>query len=190
MKPLIPPSMPTVSPHRDIHRCFEDARRLSAGAHGTRQVVIIAPDGTLVKVPVPSPEEADQTLLRDVRHALAPENEPITGLAITSINCTAGAQRRGRSFHRLLPLVPNLSYLVGAACLGNTVVAFEGHPRDFAAGCAGADMLILDDGMMPLLGPDWAAIALKTLRQPRVILFGRDGRLQKLTQLVEVEQPS
>lgn len=180
--------MPTISPRRNIRRCIVDARRLSAGAHGVRWVVIIAPDGKLVNVPVPSPEEADQSLLRDVRAALAPHQEPVTGLTITSINCTNGVQRRAKSFHKMLELVPNLSYLVGAACLGNNVAAFEGHPGDFAVGCENADVLLLDDGMMPLLQPDWAAIALNTLRQPRIILFGRDGRLSKLDRLVEVEK--
>jgi hypothetical protein len=175
--------------HRDIRRCFADARRLSAGTHGERRVVIIAPDGTLVLVPVPSPEKADRSLLRDVRAALAPQHEPVTGLVITAINATAGVQRRGRSFFKLLPLVPNLSYLVGAACLGNTVVAFEGHANDFAAGCEGADVLLLDDGMTPLLRPDWAALALNLLRQPRILEFCRDGRLRKVDQVVEVERP-
>ena len=72
--------------------------------------------------------------------------------------------------------------------MGNTVVAFEGHTPDFPAGCAETDMLILDDAMLPLLRPDWAAMALEALRQPRIITFGRDGRLSKLTRLVEVEQ--
>jgi len=146
MPTLIPATMPTISPRRDIRRCFANARRLSAGAHGVRWVVIIAPDGTLVNVPVPSPDEADQTLLRDVRFCLAPNQEAVTGLAITLINCTNGVQRRARSFHKMLELVPNLSYLVGAACLDNTVVAFEGHTGDFAAGCEDADVLLLDDG--------------------------------------------
>jgi hypothetical protein len=48
MQPMIAPSMPTVSPHRDIRRCLADARRISAGARGTRWVVIIAPDGSSV----------------------------------------------------------------------------------------------------------------------------------------------
>jgi hypothetical protein len=186
---LIPPSMPTISPRRDIQRSFAEARQLSAGSGGKRWVVIIAPDGALIRVPVPPAQEADPTLLRDVRRALAPENEPITGLAITSINHTTGVQRRARSFHRLLPLLPNLSYLVGAACLGNSVVAFEGHPRDFTAGCVEADLLLLDDGMVPLLAPDWAAVAVKALRQPRIVLFGRDGRLAKLTRIVAVDEP-
>jgi hypothetical protein len=188
MQPMIAPSMPTVSPHRDIRRCFAEARRISAGGRGTRWVVIVAPDGTLVNVPVPARADADQSLLRDVRRALAPDDEPLTDLVITSINCTTGAQRRARSFHRMLPLIPNLSYLVGAACLGNTVVAFEGHPNDFAAGCVDADMLLLDGGMIPLLSPDWAAVALQTLRQPRIICFGRDGRMSKVQRVVAVEE--
>ena len=179
--------MPTISPKRDVRRCFADGRRLSAGTHGVRRVVIIAPDGTLVNVPVQAAEDADRSLLRDVRAALAPENEALTGLSITAINCTLGVQRLGRSFRHLLPLVPNLSYLVGAACLGNTVVAFEGHPDAFAIGCEQADMLIVDDGMLPFLQADWAAVALKTLRQPRIILFGRDGRLSRLERVIEVQ---
>jgi hypothetical protein len=43
--------------------------------------------------------------------------------------------------------------------------------------------------MTPLLQPDWAVVALKTLRQPRIILFGRDGKLSKLDRVVEVEDP-
>jgi hypothetical protein len=113
----------------------------------------------------------------------------VTGLAITSINSTGGIQRRARSFFEVLELVPNLSYLVGAACLGNTVVAFEGHPGDFPAGVTDTDVLIVDDGMVPFLQPDWAAIALRELRHPRILQFGRDGRLSYLSRLVEVERP-
>ncbi len=184
-----PARMPNVSPKRDIHGCFAEARRVSAGASGTRWVVIIAPDGSLVRVPVPSPEAADPTLLRDVRLALSPEGEPVTGLSITAVNCTAGVQGRARSPRQLLDLLPNLSYLIGAACLGNVVVSFEGHPGDFPAGCVETDLLILDGDMVPFLQPDWAAIALNALRQPRIITFGRDGTLSRLTQLVEVRRP-
>ena len=181
--------MPIISPKRDIQACFNEARRVGSGANGQRWVVIIAPDGSLVKVPVPPSKEADQSLLHDVRFALSPEGEPVSGLNITAINYTAGIQARARSFHQILELIPNLSYLIGAACLGNSVVAYEGHPGDILAGVTNADVLILDGGMIPFLQPDWAAIALKTLRQPRIITFGRDGQLARLTQLVEVERP-
>ena len=50
-------------------------------------------------------------------------------------------------------------------------------------------MLLLDDDMIPRLQPDWAVIAIKTLRQPRIILFGRDGRLSKVDGILEVEKP-
>jgi hypothetical protein len=43
--------MPTISPHRDIDRCFATARRLTTAAQGGRRVIIIAPDGSLVQVP-------------------------------------------------------------------------------------------------------------------------------------------
>jgi hypothetical protein len=36
MASIIPPQMPTISLNRDIRKCFTDARRLSAGAHGVR----------------------------------------------------------------------------------------------------------------------------------------------------------
>jgi len=187
---MLPARMPQVSPNRDVARCFAEARRISAGWNGLRWVVIIAPDGALIKVPVPPPEEADQSLLHDVRAALSPEGgEVVTGLAITSINSTAGIQKRARSFFQILELVPNLSHLVGAACLGNTVVAFEGHADAFPAGVTDTDVLIVDDGMVPFLRPDWAAIALKELRHPRILQFGRDGRLSYVSRVVEVEAP-
>jgi hypothetical protein len=181
--------MPAVSPNRDMRRCVAEARRLSSGADGERWVVIIAPDGSLIQVPVPPPGKADASLIRDVRAALAPEDEPVTGLNITAINFTQGIQKVARSFFKILELMPNLSYLVGAAYLENTVVSFEGHSSGFAAACEDADVLILDDAMMPFLQPDWAAVALKLLRQPRILTFGRDGRLSRVTRLVAVEMP-
>ena len=185
---MTPARMPEVSPRRDIAACFAEARRISAGWSGSRWVVIVAPDGTLVRVPAPPPEAADQSLLHDVRAALAPEEEPATGQVITAINSTGGVQTRARSFFQILELMPNLSYLVGAASLGNTVVSFEGRPGDLAAGCADCDVLILDDGMIPFLQPDWAAVALDLLRQPRIILFGRNGELRRLTGVTAVER--
>jgi hypothetical protein len=184
---MLPARMPNVSPRRDTAACFAAARRQSASFAGRRWVAIIAPDGTLVKVPVPTPAEADPTLLRDSVETLSPEGEPTTGLTVAAIVCTAGIQARARSFFRILELVPNLSYLVGIAALGNTVVAFEGRPGDMATACTNADVLVLDDGMIPFLQPDWAAVALEKLRQPLIITFGRDGRLSRLTRLVEVE---
>ena len=189
MASMISASMPTISPRRDIRRCFADARRLSAGSRAHRWVVIIAADGTLVNVPVPEKENADQSLLRDTRVALAPGGECVTGLAITAIICTAGVRQRARSVTKMLELIPNLSYLIGAACLGNNVVAFEGAPGDFAIGCVDADLLILDDGMIPFLQHDWAITAVNALRQPRVLLFGRDGKLSKLDKIVAVDNP-
>ena len=44
--------MPNISPRRDIVACFGKALRVSAGTSDKRWVVIIAPDGTLIKVPV------------------------------------------------------------------------------------------------------------------------------------------
>lgn len=62
MQPMIAANMPTVSPHRDFRQCLANARRISAGVRGTRWVVIIAPDGTLVNVPVAAQADADQAL--------------------------------------------------------------------------------------------------------------------------------
>jgi hypothetical protein len=189
MAPAHTVRMPAVSPNRDVRQCFAEARRGSAEADGTRRVVVIAPDGTLVSVPVPPPGKADASLIRDVRAALAPEDEPVTGLTITAINFTQGIQKVSRSFFKMLELMPNLSYLVGAAYLGNTVVSFEGHSSSFAVGCEETDVLILDDAMVPFLQADWAAVALKLLRQPRILQFGRDGRLSRVTRLVAIEEP-
>ena len=189
MSALTPATMPSVSPKRDIDLCFSNARRLSAGSHGNRWVVIIAPNGILINIPVPSRDEADKSLLRDVKAALLFGQESLAGLTITSINCTTGVQSRVRSFHAMLPLIPNLSYLVGAACLGSNVVVFEGANADFSAGCKNTDMLLVDEGMLPHLRPDWAAVALGLLRKPDIILFGRDGRLSKVDKVECVEVP-
>src|SRR5262245_57406509 len=110
MLPAPTPRMPAVSPNRDMKHCFAEARRLSGGGDGERQVVIIAPDGTLLQVPVPPPGKADASLIHDVRTALAPEDEPATGQNITAINFTQGIQKVSRSFFKILELMPNLSY--------------------------------------------------------------------------------
>ena len=68
------------------------------------------------------------------------------------------------------------------------MVAFEGHANDFPIGVVGVDVLIVDDGMAPYLRPDWAAIALKELQSPRILQFGRDGRLSYLSRLIANER--
>ena len=48
-------------------------------------------------------------------------------------------------------------------------------------GCRGADVLIVDGGMIPFLQSDWIAVARSVMQGERAIfVFHRDQRIEKL----------
>jgi len=78
--------------------------------------------------------------------------------------------------------IPFFGLLLGMAYIGHVVWVFEGHPSALAAGCRGADVLIVDGGMVPFLQKDWLDVVSSVMRNKEVYVHDRETySLQKLT---------
>jgi hypothetical protein len=64
------------------------------------------------------------------------------------------------------------------AYIGHSVWIFEGHPSALAAGCKGADLLIVDDAMVPHLAPDWQLVA--SSESPKLQIYLHDRATHSL----------
>jgi hypothetical protein len=60
------------------------------------------------------------------------------------------------------------------------VVLFEGHPTALAAGLTGADLLIVDAGMIPFLQKDWLEVALQVMWTSEIRVYQPNGRVQQI----------
>jgi hypothetical protein len=78
--------------------------------------------------------------------------------------------------------IPFRGFLIMFASRGHIVWVFEGHPLRLAAGCRGADILLLDWGMLPHLQPDWKDVAASVMRGNELWIHDRERyRLVKTT---------
>jgi hypothetical protein len=70
--------------------------------------------------------------------------------------------------------IPFAGMLLGVAYIGHAVWAFEGHSSALAHGCRGADVLLVDSGMLPHLQLDWHAIASRAMRRQEIYIHDRN----------------
>lgn len=71
--------------------------------------------------------------------------------------------------------IPFFGMLLGMACIGHSVCVFPGTDESLAAGCAGADMLVVDDAQIPSLAADWKKIAAAAMRSANIVVHERAG---------------
>lgn len=175
-------SMPDVDLGRDFAACLAEARGETPGPGRVgkgRHVALITPGRLVMILPCPPPEAVSDAMVASIR-AIVPEELP---QVIASIAFTDVVRRGVPDASAVNERIPFTGYLLGMAFVGHNVVVFEGHPSALAAGCAGSDLLVVDSAMADHLQDDWAAVAARAMRRPRILLFRRDGR-------VEVVDPS
>jgi hypothetical protein len=172
--------MPEVDPGRDLASCFAQARQLSAGTvdvpgeePGQRSVAIVTPGRLIMPIPCPPPQSVSAAMLASIRAIVPPEPK----LAITVVAFSDVVKQGALTPGQVNALIPFLGYLVGMACDGHTVVVFEGHPSALRVGCSDADVLIVDQAMVEHLQKDWIEVASTAMRNPRILIFGRDGSI-------------
>ena len=153
---LFEPHMPEVDQPKDIHRVFDQARKSAAGEHApgkdhSRQVVLVTPGRMLMLQPCPPPGSMPQDMVSQVERLVSPKvKRKIAVIAYTELQ----AITKGLS-----QAIPFFGMLVGMAYIGHSVWIFEGHATALAAGCEGADVLIVDSGMVPHLAAEWQTLA-------------------------------
>ncbi len=158
--------MPEVDERPGLEDVFSKAKLIAAedtvlqdGTH-QRHVVIISP-GRLVLVkdsypPGTLPAENIEVLLD-----LLPGDRPlkIAVIGFTYLDAMRTDIRKA---------IPFFDYLLGFAYLGHAVWIFEGHSSVLEMGCRGADIVLVDQRMLPFLDEGWEEIVKQKAGVPEV----------------------
>jgi hypothetical protein len=173
---IFQPHMPGVDVLTNLDDFFEVARRelrhaesiIENGAPGQRALAILTPGRILVYQPCPLPGSMSAEQMRPLEKFM-----PATpGLNITVISYTH--LKAFLEDTTKLKSIPFLGILLGYAYIGHSVVVFEGHPSAFESGVRNSDVLMLDDGMLPFIQPDWIEVALRVMRpEPKIFVIAR-----------------
>jgi hypothetical protein len=172
-KDIFEPRMIEVDIRSDIETIFTRAR---AAADETvedeeglyrRQIIFVTPGRLLLGKTCPLPAEIPAEDLTRLKDLIPPK--PAVNIAAISYTCLEALQID------MAKAVPFLGYLLGFATLGHNVWVFEGHESALAAGCRDADILLVDEGMLPYIPAGWRQIAEKAMRGTDIKQIPRAG---------------
>ena len=169
---LYVPRMPAVdrSASAQIEKVFRQARNSAAedttpGKGNTRHVVIVTPGRMLMVQACPAPGSMKPEHVQPLEKFMSSQiRQNIAVIAYTDLEALRASVGRSIPFYGLL---------IGLAYIGHAVWVFEGHASALAAGCRQADLLIVDDAMLPFLQPDWLAVASAAMRRPLIVAHER-----------------
>jgi hypothetical protein len=159
---LFEPHMPDVDRPPDLAAVFTTAR----AAGDSPEVHIVTPGRMIMRIPAPRgmPDSA-LAGARELLKSAAPLDVAV--ISYTRLEAIMADENRTKC-------IPFLGHLLGFAAAGHRVVVFEGHPSAFEVGVAGADLLLVDSGMVPFLQPDWAEAAFRLMKPgARLLLHDR-----------------
>ena len=169
--------MPEVDLSRDADKVFDAARAagetVRPDAPDRRQIVLVTPARVTMLQSCPAPGSlSDEELLPAQQLAPGEASKNVAVIAYTDLDAMSDR------IHRAIPFFDLLRQL---GYLGHAVWIFEGHVSAMAAGCRDADLLIVDDGMLPYLPGNWRSVASRVMRGSEVHVFERKtGALRQL----------
>lgn len=174
-------ALPRVDKQVDFAEVVRKARRLCDNTvevpereHPDEPHLAVITPGRLVMLLSAAQKEVPPPPLVAAIRGIVPEEPPLQITVIASTDVVPAGVRDAAGLSRLIPFT---GYLMGMAYLGHNVIAFEGHPSALAAGCQGADLLIVDEPVADLLQPNWPRVAGRAMRRPRILLFCRNGEV-------------
>src|SRR2546425_10142668 len=165
--------MPEVDELPNIEELFEKARKAAAGdpglapEHPGQHVIVVTPGRTLMFQPCPPPGSMPSSQVASIQQMISPKvKRNVAAIAYTELSAlTSGISKA----------VPFFGFLLGFAYIGHAVWVFEGHPSALTAGCRGADVLIVDGGMVPFLQAGWQDAAAAVMRNGNILVHDRDS---------------
>jgi hypothetical protein len=171
--------MPEINSQVDFPAVLTKARRManlerqSKDGRTLRSVAIILPNREIALQPTLASGSAAERLVQMAEKSL-PSNKVcnVVGIAFNDL--------KGMATETLAQTIPFLGLLLGSAYIGHNVVVFEGHPSALAEGLVGADVLLADSEMVPLLQRNWVDVAFEVMRDPKVYLYQSDGRVLRV----------
>ncbi len=181
-RPDFTPRMPVVDVPPDLEERFQKAWRIASGrdpiphlaaiAEGQRHLVIVTPGRIVMIKPCPRPGSMPAGAVAAIEK-IAPPSKPLNIAVVAFTDLRAVRENFAKA-------IPFAGYLLGLPYIGHNVLVFEGHPSALRAGCRDADMLIVDEAMVPVLQSDWLTVAWSVMRAPQVLVFGRNGALKRI----------
>jgi len=163
--------MPEVDQPPNLALVFDKARSIAAagtpGSDGAarRGVVVVTPGRLLLLQPCPPPGAMREERVAAIRKLIPPE--PRRNIAAVSYTELAAVKKD------IAQAIPFIGMLLGIAYIGHAVWVFEGHATALGHGCRGADVLLVDGGMVSCLPPDWHAAAAGVMQRPEIYVHDR-----------------
>lgn len=179
--PLYQPHMPQVDTSSHMESVFSEARNIGLGrkrppgaSTSERYIALVTPGRLVMQLACPAPGERPMSVIMDIRERY-PIEPPgyVVAIALNELL----AVRHIKGARRTIPF---LGELLDIGYAGHAVTIFEGHPTAFRHGLTGADLLIVDAGMIPFLQPDWLTVAREVMRVPSIEVRHRDGRIENI----------
>jgi hypothetical protein len=155
--------MPDVALRSDIEDVFAMARRSAREG-----LVIVRPD----RMHLVMPRMAASDQLKPMAEGLSKLIPPGVQRNIAAIANTV-FESASPGLEEVSKSIPFLGMLTGFTYIGHAVWVFEGHSAALPAGCRGADVLIVDSAMRPLLPAGWEDIAAGAMRNANILVHNR-----------------
>lgn len=149
-----------------------DIATLTAAPTGQRYIVVVTPGRATFIQPCPRPGTMDANSVQAIQK-IAPAQAPsnIAVIAFTQFEPAMASMSKA---------IPFLGYVMGLSYIGHNVIVFEGHHSALAAGCRDADMVIVDEAMIPHLAKDWMGVIFRAMRGTQLLVFGRNGTVKRI----------
>ena len=167
---IFQPHMPDVDGSPKIEEIFDKARK--AAAEDTtptkgknRHVVVVTPGRMLMLQPCPAPGKMNKEAVESVEKIMSSKTKRnVAVIAYTQLDALQAG---------LAQAIPFFGLLMGLAYIGHSVWVFEGHSSALVAGCREADLLIVDNQVVPFLQEDWINVASTAMRRPLIFAHER-----------------
>jgi hypothetical protein len=168
------PFMPDVDTRVNASGVFARARTAAAQTEDGRGIALVTPARSVFVLPVPPRSAAMDAKVPALPGIPADRSLAIAVIAPTGTLCPLDG--RAPELEAAGKAIPFMGFLIAFGYAGHKLWIFEGHPAALAEGLEGADILLIDSAMLPLLQPDWMAVGQRALNPPhRVLVHSRES---------------
>jgi hypothetical protein len=175
------PYMPEVDAMAHPDSVFIDARNIGLGLKRPagsgayeRYIALVTPGRLVVQLACPAPGSRPPSIVADIRQRF-PVEPPGNVVAIAMNDLRLVREKKGA-----MRAIPFLDYLLNLGYAGHAVTIFEGHHSALQSALRGADLLIVDGGMLPFLRSGWQDVAREVMRRPVAEVLHRDKRVEMI----------
>lgn len=173
VKHKLPVSMSTkpdfsdvVDPKAVFEKVFEHVRKLTA-----RGLVIVRPNMKHLVLPPMSETSSLKSAAANMEKLMPSKVK--RNVAVIS-NASFKAEVEVPDITEVAKSIPFFGMLMGLTYIGHAVWIFEGHATTLAAGCRGADALIVDSVKLPVLSRGWQDTAASVMRNANILIHNRE----------------